>query len=38
LLLALRFVRGLISLLFLQFHCLTLCMMYAFFVIHWIHT
>jgi hypothetical protein len=36
--LLLLFVRGLISLLFLQFHCLTLCMMYALFVIHLIYT
>jgi hypothetical protein len=32
--LLLLFVRGLISLLFLQFHCLTLYMMYALFVLH----
>jgi hypothetical protein len=36
--LLLLFVCGLISLLFLQFHCLTLCMMYALFVIHLIYT
>jgi hypothetical protein len=36
--LLLLFVRGLISLLFLQFHCLTHCMMYALFVIHLIYT
>jgi hypothetical protein len=29
---------GLISLLFSRFHCLTLCMMYALFVIHLIYT
>jgi hypothetical protein len=32
--LLLLFVGGLISLLFFQFRCLTLCMMYALFVIH----
>ena len=32
--LLLLFVRGLISLLFLQFHCLTLCMMYALFLLY----
>jgi hypothetical protein len=36
--LLLLFVHGLISLLFSQFHCLTLCMMYALFVIHLIYT
>jgi hypothetical protein len=36
--LLLLFVCGLISLLLLQFHCLTLCAMYALFVIHLIYT
>jgi hypothetical protein len=34
---SLLIVAALISLLFLWFHCLTLCMMYALFVIHLIY-